>query len=141
MRLLHKAQVTCVAGLAVAAVTADTITDTFEGNHNIAGWAISGNTTIDPVGGNPGAWLHNSSADVPFPVVRSNGPSAFVGDFRAMGVTTISFDALLVDRDFGSPVGFPMSLVLRDSNGTPGDPTDDDYAYFVGPQVPQIGQG
>lgn len=144
MRSLPKALACCVAGLPVMfvmLVMADTITDTFEGGHNTGGWSISGNSTIDPVGGNPGSWLHNSLADVPFPVVRSNGASAFVGDFRLLGVTLISFDAQLVDRDFGNPVGFPMSLLLRDTKGTPGDPTDDDYAYFVGPRVPQIGQG
>ena len=134
-----KAIVLCVAGLPVAAM-ADTFTDGFDLNHNIGGWAISGNTNIDVTGGNPGYWLHNPLADTFFPIVRTNGDSPFVGDFREMGVTTISFDAVLVDYAFPSPP-WPMSLLLRDTNGTPGDPADDDFAYFVGPLIPVVGQG
>ncbi len=140
MRYVQNALVTCVAGLPLVAA-ADTTTDTFERDHNIGGWTINGNPNIDATGGNPGSWLHNPLADTFYPIVRTNGVSPFVGDFRAMGVTTIAFDAVLIDRDFGNPTGFPMSLLLRDTKNTPGDPSDDDYAYFVGPQVPLIGQG
>ncbi len=129
----------CVAGLPVAAM-ADTFTDGFDLNHNVGGWTISGNPNIDATGGNPGYWLHNPLADTFYPIVRTDGVSPFVGDFRAMGVTTIAFDAVLLDYDFASPP-WPMSLLLRDTKGTPGDPSDDDYAYFVGPQIPVIGQG
>ena len=128
--------------LPVTSVGADTTTDNFEGNHNTAGWTISGNSNIDSTGGNPGYWLHNPLADTFAPIVRTGGvASAFLGDYRAMGVTSIAFDAQLINRDWGDPVGFQMSLLLRDTKGTPGNPSDDDYAYFVGPDVPLIGQG
>ncbi len=139
MHFSSKALFLCVAVLPVPAM-ADTITDTFEQGVNIGKWNINGNFSIDAAGGNPGYWLHHPLADTFYPVVRNTGVSPFVGDFRAMGVTTIAFDAILVARDAGNPTGWPMSLLLRDTKGTP-DPGDDDYAYYVGPQVPQIGEG
>ena len=89
----------CVAGLPVAAM-ADTFTDGVDLNHNVGGWTISGNPNIDAAGGNPGYWLHNPLADTFAPIVRTGGvASAFLGDYRAMGVTSIAFDAQLIDRD------------------------------------------
>lgn len=42
--------------------------------------------------------------------------------------------------DFGAG-GRNFSLLLRDTKGTASNPDDDDYAYYVGPLVPQVGQG
>ncbi len=142
MTIRNLASVLSAPLLVAGATAADTFTDTFEASQNSAGWTINGNPNIDDPGGNPGGWLHNPLADTPFPVVRSdvNVPSRFVGNYRDLGVTTISFDARLLWRDWGDPVGFEMSIMLWDTHGT-SDPSDDDYAYFVGPNVPLMGQG
>ena len=103
----------CFAGLPIAAM-ADTFTDGFDLNHNVGGWTINGNPTIDAAGGNPGYWLHNALADTFYPIVRTDGVSPFVGDFRDMDVTTISFDAVLVDYDFASlPDDMKIELAQR----------------------------
>lgn len=106
-----------------------------------AGWTISGGGVV-VTGGNPGRFLRSSPGlDTFAPIVRSaEGDAAFSGDYRAMGVQSIGFDAQTIFRDFGSPAGFQMTLLLRDTHGTP-SVDDDDFAYFVGPEVPQIGEG
>jgi hypothetical protein len=115
-------------------------TDDFEAGENIGRWSfIEGADVIETTGGNPGAWLHQPTFDTFAPILQTRGASAFVGDYRQMGVTQISLDARTDATQFGS-AGFQMSLLLRDTKGTfPVD--DDDYAFFVGPQVPQPGQG
>jgi hypothetical protein len=117
-------------------------TDTFEGGINNAGWAFAPWDVIESSGGNPGAWLHNDFLDTFAPIVASDWeiPNAFQGDFRATRVTGISVDAITIARDFGNPVGYEFSIVLRDMQGT-ADFDDDDYAYFVGSNVPLIGEG
>ncbi len=134
--------VLAVLGLCSAAVAgSSTFTEGFEGPSNVGNWSISGAGTIQLVGGNPDAWLNRSGLDTFAPIVQTGVVGdPFVGDFREMGVTQISFDAALRDRNFGDPVGFQMSLLLRDTKGT-GDPSDDDYAYYVGPNVPLMGDG
>ena len=117
--------------------------DDFEGGANVGGWSfIAGADIIQPTGGNPGAWLRNTFVNSFAPILSTNDaiPSTFVGDYRAKGVTMLSFDAQTVSSTFGSPVGFQMSVLLRDTKGT-GDPTDDDYAYSLGPNVPLPGEG
>jgi hypothetical protein len=133
----------CAAGLLPAQCPPAVTTDTFEGGVNQGGWAfILGADRIEPSGGNPGAWLHNDNYDTFAPILYTTreGGSAFVGDLRAKGVISIGLDARTDATSFGPPTGFQMSLLLRDTKGT-GDPTDDDYAYSVGPQVPLPGQG
>jgi len=97
--------------------------------------------TVEATGGNPGMWLHNPSLDTFGPQLRTDYYAAdFTGDYRAMGVTTISFDARIDDIDFGyNPI--EMSVLLRNTNGTPGDVSDDDYAFYPGQAIPEIGVG
>ena len=118
-------------------------TTTFEGGANPQGWSF--NVTVPDVietsGGNPGAWLHNSGIDSFAPILTTGATAAapWIGDYRAQGITKISFDARTDAATFGA-VGRNMSLLLRDTKGTP-LPDDDDYAYYVGPLVPQPGSG
>ncbi|MEZ5973544.1 MAG: hypothetical protein R3E96_01505 [Planctomycetota bacterium] len=117
-------------------------TDDFEGGVNGAGWRfIAPADVIETAGGNPGAWLHNASIDSFAAILRSDPAqvSPFHGDYRAAGVTSIAIDARTDATDFGA-AGFEFSIVLRDTKGT-SSVNDDDYAYFVGAQVPQPGQG
>jgi hypothetical protein len=55
-------------------------------------------------------------------------------------VTSIGVDARTDAATFGAG-GRQFSLLLRNIRGTPNNPDDDDYAYFVGPTVPQVGEG
>lgn len=120
-----------------------TFVETFEGGQNAAGWSFNVTTPdeIRPMGGNPGAYLANPGIFSFAPRLTSGFgvPSPFVGDLRAQGVTSIGLDARL---DFVSiSAEREMSILLRDTKGTPDNFDDDDYAYFVNGLIPQVGQG
>jgi len=127
--------------LPVAAI-AETVTEDFEDMVNDYGFTY-GNSydTIEAAGGNPDAWLHNPNVQSFGAILRTpyNTP-VFTGNYREMGVTMISLDAISIAIDFG-PVPIEMSVLLRDTNGTPGDVDDDDYAYYPGAIIPQPGEG
>jgi hypothetical protein len=129
---------------AAGAARAQTFVDTFEGGVNTAGWTFNSQSpdVIEPAGGNPGAWLHNAGLDTFAPILTNTEgvPSLFTGNLRARGVTSIGVDARTDAATFGAG-GRQFSLLLRNTRGTPTNPDDDDYAYFVGPTVPQIGEG
>ena len=129
---------------APAGSLATTFTDDFEGGANAAGWAFlgPGADILEPAGGNPGGWLHAPVYDTfaPSLTCADGNATPFVGDYRALGVTNISLDLQILGTDF--PVtDFPVVLLLRNTRGTPGDVSDDDYAYTIGPAVPPVGGG
>jgi hypothetical protein len=131
-----------VSASIAAGARADVYTDTFE-TGNPSAWAfIRGGDTIETTGGNPGRWLHQEFYDTFGPSLETfpGISTAFHGDYRANGVSRISLDARVDYTDFGSD-GFELTLILRNTNGTPFDIADDDYAYHVGPFVPPEGQG
>lgn len=113
--------------------------DDFEGGQNLGGWTYNPSDVIESTGGNPGGWWHQSFADTFGPVIASKSPS-LAGDWRAAGVDRVAFDARLDHLDFGTGLGFQMTLLLRDTHGTP-DVQDDDFAYMVGDNVPLVGAG
>jgi hypothetical protein len=134
-----------VATVAVnAPLRAATFVDTFTGGANSAGWSFNSFNpdTIESTGGNPGAWLRNNLLDTFAPILTNDAAidSNFNGNLRAKGITAMGVDARTDHADFGAG-GRDFSLLLRDTKGTPLDPEDDDYAYYVGPLVPQVGQG
>lgn len=154
MTLLAKRTVSVVtvtlSGLLVAAMllpsvaSATTYVDDFEGGLNPSGWAfIRGGDVFEGSGGNPGGWLHQPSYDTFAPRLDHvfGVTTPFDGDYQAANVTRISLDAQTLDLDFGTGDGFQLTLVLRDEKGTPFDVSDDDYVYFVGPNVPLVGAG
>lgn len=118
-------------------------TDDFDGGANPNGWTfgVIPSDVIESTGGNPAGWLHNSMVDSFAPIVTSDAPatSNFVGDLRAKGVTRISCDAITHGATF-TAAGRQFSILLRDTKGT-ANVNDDDYAYYAGALVPQIGQG
>jgi len=130
-----------VAALAAAPRAHAQTSDGFEGGVNHAGWTfgVVVPDVIETSGGSPGAWLHNSGIDSFTAILTSGSGACFVGDLRASRVDMISVDARTDGATFGAG-GRQMSLLLRDTKGTP-VPDDDDYAYFVGPLVPQVGAG
>lgn len=138
---LFSAAVVVAASAAMGDVT---FTDTFSNGANPSGWTfnVTNPDVIEPSGGNPGAWLHNDFvvSFAPRATTTFGRDTPFHGDFRAAGVSSISVDAR---TDFASftAEGRQFSIVLRDMNGTPNDFDDDDYAYYVGDLIPQVGQG
>ena len=148
-RTARRVGLAIVASVCATAAAAQMTVETFEGGVNVAAWTISGSDLIETTGGNPGFWLRGM-VDTFGPVLANDEdvPSAFMGDFRADGVTTIRVDARTDSMDF--PVcGWPFTLLLRDTHGTPGV-DDDDFAYFWDPEsangngelvAPCIGEG
>ncbi|MDF1798413.1 MAG: hypothetical protein P1V81_04500 [Planctomycetota bacterium] len=115
------------------------LVDDFTGGVNQAGWSYNPGDVIEATGGNPGGWWHQASADTFAPIISSD-PFTLAGDYRAEDIGSISFDARLDHMDFGDGTGFNMAILLRDHKGTV-TVTDDDYAYYVGPNIPLQGAG
>jgi hypothetical protein len=88
--------------------------------------------SIPSTGGNPDWYLRTQGVDTFAPQLRTQGDSVFTGDYRARGVTTLGVDLRTFAVDF-SAGGRPLSLLLIEDNGTPGDFGDDWAAYVVGP--------
>ncbi|QOJ17564.1 MAG: hypothetical protein HRU76_08210 [Phycisphaeraceae bacterium] len=125
-----------------AAACADTFTETFTNGINTAGWSYGGNERIEAAGGNPGAYLHTSELDTFAPQLwtEPGRPSNFTGDYRARQVTSIGIDLKTFHVDF-SAEDRPLTLILVHDNNTPVD-FDDDYGfYFMGPNIPLVGEG
>ena len=131
----------CLASLAAAQAipTPTPLLDDFEGGVNQGAWTYNEEDVIETSGGNPGGYWHQNDALAYGPVIYSTDPT-LAGDWRAAGADRVTFDAVLHHYDMGSPVGFPMTLLLRDTKGTP-DFGDDDVAYTKGPDVPLVGEG
>lgn len=144
MKRFAKMLVSLAAAGAATAFGQATLTDTFEGGVNVGGWTFNSFNpdTLMQNGGNPGWWLRNDFLDTFAPITTTtfgvNSP--FVGNYRAAGVSQLSIDARTDHADFGAG-GREFSILLRDMNGTPLDYDDDDYAYYVGSLVPQVGEG
>jgi len=113
--------------------------DDFEGGVNEGGWTYNPGDVIEAAGGNPGGWWHQPVADTFGPIIVSQAKS-LAGDWRAANASEVSFDAILNDIDFGTGAGFQMTLLLRDTHGT-ASIADDDFAYFVGANIPLKGAG
>ena len=113
--------------------------DDFDNGQNQGGWSYNPGDVIEPTGGNPGGWLHQAAAFTFAPIFSSQSNS-FAGDYRAAGIDRFEFDARLDNQDFGNGNGFNISVLLRDTKGTP-SVNDDDYAYRVGPNIPLEGAG
>ncbi len=129
-----------VAMFAWTAMPAVCAVEDFEDGVADYGWSFGFADVVQSTGGNPGYWLNNPSLDTFAPILSTEeGAADFTGDYRAMGVTAISFDARTDYIDFG-PVPIEMSVLLRDTKGTP-SVDDDDYAYFPGAIIPQPGEG
>ena len=128
---------------ATSAALGATTTDTFDPGSNTANWQM-GADFIDPNGGNPGAHLHAVGLDTFGPRVGSDPTTTndFTGNLRAKGVTSMGIDVIVNSTQF--PIGgdaFSLTLLLRNTRGTPDDFSDDDFAWFAAGEIPQPGAG
>jgi hypothetical protein len=120
------------------------VTETFDGTIDQAAWRLGTLDEIEPEGGTPGAYLRNRQLDaaVPEPVFVGALPSAFLGDYRAEGVTDLGLDVNIFSAGIGVDARRPVSLVLGSDMGTPEDPGDDCEVYLVGSKhLPKPGSG
>jgi len=130
-----------LAGSLIVGSTSAQNIDDFDTGANPNGWWWNGFVpSMETTGGNPGGWYRDSFINDFIPALRSStaaGPWA--GDYRANGIVGIEFDAQCIS---GPSATQPMTLVLKDTKGTPIG-SDDDYAYFVdfAAAMPQAGAG
>ncbi len=120
-----------------------TFVDTFDKHVNVGGWSFFGNPDnpyekIEMQGGNPGAYLYEEGLDTYAPRLRTpiGYPSIFTGNYREKGVTRVGVDIAI----FGAAAtgGRPLSLILRNDNGTPDDFSDDIQVFWTGTKpIPQ----
>ena len=113
-----------------------TFTSTFDGLTNSGGWSFDKLTleTIEPEGGNPGGYLRNRSlqASAAEPQTLAGFPrTIFHGNYRARNTMLIEVDLAVFDASV-STLGRPLTLILVDDGGTPGDPGDDCRVYKIG---------
>jgi len=128
----------------------DSFTEPFDDGNNEGNWTFG----IPPIeefregGGNPGWWLHSTCEGLdcldtfaPQPRTMPMGAeNQFTGDLRARGVTGIGID--LVTVDVGSAGGRPLTIILVNDNGNPGNFSDNWGAYYIGDEnIPIPGQG
>jgi hypothetical protein len=134
------AGVLAVCGIAAGQTTR---TETFENGSNLAGWTTYGpGESIASTGGNPTWHLRSEGLDT-FAVRLDSEDglaSAFTGDYAGRNVTALGLDAIVTHVDF-SAGGRPMTLVLCNNMGTPGDASDDLCVYIAGAIIPQPGEG
>ncbi len=114
--------------------------ETFD-TSNEGGWTFGAPGESQPsTGGNPGGYLDSGLLDTFAPRLRTtDASSVFVGDFRGQGVSSVGVD--LVTFNALSTGGRPLALMLIKDPGTPGDFADDTAAYFLGPNIPDVGDG
>jgi hypothetical protein len=107
---------------------------------NLGNWRWGGpNEAVVASGGFSGAYLRSTDLDTFAPQLSTQGSSAFTGDYRAAQVTSLGVDLQSYAIDFPTSCGRPLSLLLENDNGTPGNFNDDVYVYFLLPlSVPCI---
>jgi hypothetical protein len=119
-----------------------TRTETFDDGWNRSGWSFgAANDAVLPRGGRPGDWLHNGTLATfaPRPSASADVPSPFVGDYAGRGVIRMEVDARIALVSF-TTAERPMSVLFRNDNGTPKEPFDDLFVFYVGPDnIPEAG--
>jgi hypothetical protein len=107
--------------------------ETFSFGSNEGNWGFDCATDlIEDRGGNPGAFLHIRNLETFAPLPRTCGgePSVFTGDYRKAGVSALSVDFKTFSVSFTTEER-PMTVVLINHAGTPSDPSDDLYVFYV----------
>lgn len=135
----------CVASLALSLPGfAQGFTESYENNSDEGDFEIwwDNYNTIQSPGGNPGAYLEldntQGSATCHFlEILGREWPSAFSGDWRARGITSVGLDVNILQ---GSYAGGVLEVVLGTDNGTP-DKADDCRMRYFAPDIPPQAPG
>ncbi len=130
--------------LAKPVISEPTFVETFDKHSNIGGWSYFGNPdnrieVYEPQDGNPGAFIHATCdglrcLDTYAPQLRTQVgvSSIFTGDYRAKKVAMVGIDLVTFGPELVTTEARPLSLLLRNDNGTPTDWTDDVVTYWIG---------
>jgi hypothetical protein len=138
MRKLWSTALLLVLAATPAAASGEFV-ETFDSGDE-GGWTFGTPGSIPPAGGNPGPYLDSGVLDTFAPRLRTTvSGSLFTGDYRAQGVTSVGVDLNTFSAQ--TTGGRPLALMLIKDPGTPGDPFDDTAAYFLGPNIPDVGDG
>ncbi len=114
--------------------------DDFESGSSAGGWTFGPPPMYPLNGGNPGRYLRVTDLDTFAPQPRTTTTdSPFTGNFREKNVTKIGVDLQTFDVDF-SAAERPCTLMLINNNGTPANGNDDWAVYFMGPDIPLVGE-
>jgi len=147
-RLLHLGALTLLAALLAPPAPAQCLTnftESFTGGSNDGAWGFGfANDTEVAMGGNPGSFIGNPLMDTFTPIAQTTlgAASNFHGDYRAAGVIDLGIDLKTFSNQFSGSCMRPISLQLHSDPGTPGNPNDDTYVYFVsGLSAPCVGDG
>ncbi len=124
----------------IAAQAQTSLVETFDGGSNQGGWTYGLPASFPTNGGHPGSYLLVSGLDTFAPIAATTETGVFTGNFHQRQILTIGVDLITHSVDF-SAGGRPLTLMLFHDNGTPGDPKDDTAAFFMGPNIPQPGEG
>jgi len=133
-----------VLTMSTVAMAENGIFEDFESGSNDANWRWSGSDTIEPTGGNGGAYGLSMLLDVPTPMLRCDYDApGWTGDFAAMGVTGFSADLMTIETNNDYWTLYPCFVLLVNHMGTP-DYIDDDVYVYPNPdmfQPPAAGDG
>jgi hypothetical protein len=126
----------CLAVRLAAPARADFV-ETFDNGSDNGDWHLTTNPirllTIEPTGGNPGAYLHGQvESAVPTWYVPVGTQTVFLGDYYAQGVTGMGIDLNIINGN--SEPDRTLTLDLQTTLGT-GDPSLGLEAYFIGPDI------
>jgi hypothetical protein len=117
------------------------ITEPFDGGSNEGNWGFAcPGSFIDDDGGNPGPFLRMNNLEIfaPMPRTCRAEPSMFRGDYRKEKVFALSADLKTFSVSFTTDER-PLTLVLVNHAGTPGDVTDDLFVFYVGKEnIPPV---
>ncbi len=138
------------AGSLVADDDAVTFVEEFDNGSNEGNWTygLPQIEIIQDQGGNPLWWLHSSCPDpndclTTFaPQLRTTplgGQSVFTGNYAARGVTSLGIDLQTLAAQ--NTAGRPLTIMLINDHGTPNDPNDATAAFYLGDNIPAVGQG
>jgi len=132
--------------LAKPVVDEPTFVETFDKHSNVGGWSYFGNPdnrieVFEPQDGNPGAFIHATCDPATLRCLDTYAPqlrtqvgvsSIFTGDYRDKKVVMVGVDLVTFGPELVTTEARPLSLLLRNDNGTPSDWTDDVVAYWIG---------
>ncbi len=109
------------AGAALALACVPAMADqTVTFSNGAHGWTVNGIATINPVGGNPGAYMDHYQPDTFGIQIRNDTNPEFIGDYGAKGPVSLSVDVKVDVLAFsGSPVSRDLVIELVDYDNPP----------------------
>jgi hypothetical protein len=119
-------------------------TETFTNGTNEGDWEVwwVNHNSIEPTGGNPGWYLRLDNLAGPatchwVEIFMNTWPSAYSGDYRALGLDVLGLDVNIVQGAYGGE----WFVTLASDPGTPQDDSDDCMVKYFSLQVPPLAPG